>query len=80
LNVLNEWQHIGVTYDPDTGLAIMYLDGEEISTAVGVPDLAGAITGLNIVNVVGRADDFRFYRRPKTSQFMRELYRKHVIV
>lgn len=80
LNVLNEWQHIGVTYDPDTGLAIMYLDGEEISTAVGVADLAGAITGLNIVNVVGRADDFRFYRRPKSAQFMRELYRKHVIV
>ncbi len=79
-NVLNEWQHIGITYDSTTEIAVMYLDGEEISTAIDVVDIGGLFTGLRVANIIGRMDDFRFYHRPKSAQFMRELYRKHVMV
>jgi hypothetical protein len=78
-NVLNEWQHIGITYTAATEIAIMYLNGEEISTAIDVVDIGGGFTGLRVANIIGRMDDFRFYRRPKSAQFMRELYKKHVL-
>ncbi len=78
-NVLNEWQHIGITYSSTTEIAVMYLDGEEISTAIDVLDFGGLFTGMRVANIIGRMDDFRFYRTTKTAQFMRELFKKHVL-
>jgi hypothetical protein len=71
---LGVWQHLCFTYDPDTEILTAYLDGEVVDTVVDVP-VHTSFTGLRIVfGLDGMCDDYRFYRKCQTAEFVRELY------
>jgi hypothetical protein len=72
---VDEWHHIGFTYDNGTEIVRIYLDGEEESTAIDVPGF-DSFDGLRVFQVNGRGDDFRIYNKVKTADFMRALYQK----
>lgn len=72
-----EWNHIGITYDSETSIVRMYLNGEEESVALDVPGF-DSFTGMRVFQIDGRGDDFRVYNKCKNPQFMRELYQKTI--
>lgn len=72
---LDEWTHIGVTYDSLTERVDIYINGEVESTAVDVAAF-DSFDGLRVFALNGRGDDFRIYNRAKSAVFMRELYQK----
>lgn len=78
-HVLNEWRHLAVTYNPDTEILNLYLNGEVLATETAVADFT-SFDGCQILSgLVGRADSFRLYRKEQPPEFIRELYQKELL-
>jgi hypothetical protein len=72
---LSEWTHIGVVYDESIEQVTIYINGEAEAVAVDVLPF-DSFTGLRVFAMNGKGDDFRIYNKPKSAEFMRELYQK----
>jgi hypothetical protein len=74
---LSEWTHVGVTYDDDTEVLRIYINGEEEGIALDVSAF-DSFDGLRVFALDGRGDEFRVYNKPKSAEFMRALYQKSI--
>ncbi len=87
--VLNQWQHVAMTWSPATNVVRLYRNGVEVPYATQTPG-TGTVQDDSVypfvIGVRGNAaqwpntlfngvlDDIRLYNRPLTSQEIRDLY------
>lgn len=72
---LNEWHHVVVTYDGNANRhMILYVDGIEVAANMNT-GRGGLTTPTVLTDFVGRADDFRLWKRAFDSTEIRALYR-----
>ncbi len=82
--LLNEWEHIAITYDAVSLDMAIYRNGDLVTTTAAVPNF-NSLSTLRIFRqsasdgIVGRADDFRLYHVVKSSEFIKTLYQKTLI-
>jgi hypothetical protein len=71
---MSVWHHVAITYDIDAGEMFLYLDGQVVDQADGVPSRTlaqfTAFTGF-----LGRADDLRLWKRALTPTEVDNLWR-----
>jgi hypothetical protein len=75
---LNTWKHYAITYDNDTEILTLYINGEEASTAIDVPGYS-SFSGWDMGTLNGRMDSIRIYRKAHTAEFVREMYRREFL-
>lgn len=75
---LNTWKHYGLTYDNDTEILTLYINGEESGIAIDVPGYS-SFDGWEMGTLNGRMDSIRIYRKAHTAEFMREMYRREFL-
>lgn len=77
----NVWTMVSVTYDSDSEVMVLFVNGEEVDRAAAVPArplgnlrLFGQFSGVN--GLVGFGDDLRYWARVLSPEEIRELYLK----
>ncbi len=84
---INVWHHCAVTYNVVTQVMCLYLDGELVSIATGVPNRSlSALSAFKSANgtfggvLIGQADNLRYYCRELSAAMVRETYQKELIL
>jgi hypothetical protein len=77
------WTHVALTYDPDTEVMCLYVNGELVDSEIEVPQstapagirrLFGCFDGVD--GLIGRGDDARLYNRVWSAESIRDMYKR----
>jgi hypothetical protein len=74
---LGVWQHLAITYDSSGQILRAYVDGAEAAVSLDALPPDSDIEGLRVFQgLQGKADEYRWYRKCQSAEFIRELYNK----